>query len=101
MLAEDTALPGVNILMPRCHGDARGFFSESRNKQVMAVAGLDYELVQDNHSVPARVDTLRGLHFRRPPHAQARLIRCGAGRLYTMWRWISGQAFPPVASGSG
>jgi dTDP-4-dehydrorhamnose 3,5-epimerase len=82
MLAQDTALPGLKILTPRRHGDARGFFAESWNKRVMAAAGLDHAFVQDNHSVSVRAGTLRGLHFQRPPHAQAKLVRCGRGRLY-------------------
>lgn len=82
MLIEDTALEGVKILTPARHGDARGFFCESWNARAMAEAGLDYDFVQDNHSLSARVGTLRGLHFQSPPHAQAKLVRCGKGRLF-------------------
>lgn len=82
MLIEDTALEGVKILTPARHGDARGFFSESWNAQRMAEAGLAYDFVQDNHSVSAQVGTLRGLHFQSPPHAQAKLVRCGRGCLF-------------------
>jgi dTDP-glucose 4,6-dehydratase len=45
-------------------------------------AGLDVDFVQDNHSLSHRVGTVRGLHFQAPPHAQAKLVRCGRGRLY-------------------
>ena len=82
MLIEDTALEGVKILTPARHGDARGFFSESWNAQRMADAGLDYGFVQDNHSMSAAVGTLRGLHYQSPPHAQAKLVRCGRGALF-------------------
>ena len=77
-----TALPGVLILTPRRFGDARGFFSESWNRQRMQEAGLDYDFVQDNHSLSARVGTIRGLHFQSPPHAQDKLVRCGKGALF-------------------
>ena len=77
-----TALPGVLILTPRRFGDARGFFSESWNRKTMAEAGIKLDFVQDNHSVSAAVNTVRGLHFQSPPHAQAKLVRCGRGRLY-------------------
>lgn len=77
-----TALEGVVVLEPKRHGDARGFFSESWNKQRMEEAGLFYDFVQDNHSMSAQVGTLRGLHFQAPPHAQAKLVRCGRGRLF-------------------
>ena len=38
--------------------------------------------MQDNHSLSARVGTLRGLHFQAPPHAQAKLVRCGRGAIF-------------------
>lgn len=82
MQIEKTALSGVLILTPARHGDARGFFSESWNAQTMADAGLDYEFVQDNHSLSETAGTLRGLHFQTPPHAQAKLVRCGRGALF-------------------
>ena len=82
MKVEKTRLPGVLILTPGRFGDARGFFSESWNKARMAEAGLDYDFVQDNHSMSNASGTLRGLHFQRPPHAQAKLVRCGRGRLF-------------------
>jgi dTDP-4-dehydrorhamnose 3,5-epimerase len=78
---QETALAGVVILTPKRFGDHRGFFSESWNKGRMAEAGLDYDFVQDNHSLSRTVGTLRGLHYQRPPHAQAKLVRCGKGRL--------------------
>jgi dTDP-4-dehydrorhamnose 3,5-epimerase len=79
---EDTPLSGLRVLTPRRFGDARGFFSESWNRSLMAGHGMDYDFVQDNHSVSARANTVRGLHFQSPPHAQAKLVRCGKGRLF-------------------
>lgn len=67
MEIEHTPLQGVVILTPARHGDARGFFSESWNKARMAQAGLEYDFVQDNHSLSATVGTVRGLHFQTPP----------------------------------
>jgi dTDP-4-dehydrorhamnose 3,5-epimerase len=79
---EDTPLAGVKVITPARHGDHRGFFSESWNRARMAAAGLDVDFVQDNHSVSATAGTVRGLHFQSPPHAQAKLVRCGRGRLF-------------------
>lgn len=78
----ETPLSGVYVLEPKRHRDLRGFFSESWNRQCMSDAGLDYDFVQDNHSLSREVGTLRGMHFQSPPHAQAKLVRCGRGRLY-------------------
>lgn len=77
-----TGLEGVLLLKPRRFGDDRGFFSESWNSRTMAQAGADYTFVQDNHSMSEAVGTLRGLHYQSPPHAQAKLVRCGRGSLF-------------------
>lgn len=82
MQIETTPLPGVVILTPARFGDARGFFSESWSRKRLADAGIDIDFVQDNHSVSAKAGTVRGLHFQSPPHAQAKLVRCGRGVLF-------------------
>lgn len=82
MQISDTALPGVKIITPARHGDARGFFSESWNRATLATHGIEIDFVQDNHSLSAKVGTVRGLHFQSPPHAQAKLVRCGRGCLF-------------------
>ncbi len=81
MRVEETKIPGVMILEPNRFGDDRGFFCESWNANRMADAGLDVAFVQDNHSMSTDAGTLRGLHYQAPPHAQAKLVRCGRGRL--------------------
>ena len=78
---EKTALPGVLLITPKRFGDARGFFSESWNKDRLAEHGVTIDFVQDNHSMSAQVGTIRGLHFQSPPHAQDKLVRCGRGAL--------------------
>ena len=99
MRAIATALPGVLILEPKVFGDARGFFLESYNRKTFAEAtGVDVEFVQDNHSRSAR-GVLRGLHLQAVPHAQGKLVRVAAGRVFdvvadvrraspTFGRWV-------------
>ncbi|MBF9031175.1 dTDP-4-dehydrorhamnose 3,5-epimerase [Rhodobacterales bacterium HKCCE3408] len=82
MQVDETPIPGLVVLTPRRFGDARGFFSETWNARAMKAAGLDYDFVQDNHSLSAAKGTLRGLHCQLDPHAQAKLVRCGRGRLF-------------------
>ena len=79
---EKTKLAGVFVLTPKRFGDARGFFSESWSARVMAAQGLDFNWVQDNHSLSMQTGTVRGLHFQSPPHAQAKLVRCGRGAFF-------------------
>ena len=81
MNIEHTALSGVVILTPARFGDNRGFFSESWSAKMMASQGLDFDFVQDNHSLSAKAGTVRGLHFQTAPHAQDKLVRCGRGAL--------------------
>ena len=75
-------IPGLLLITPRRFGDERGFFSESWNRKALAGHGVDIDFVQDNHSLSKTVGTVRGLHFQAPPHAQAKLVRCGRGRLF-------------------
>lgn len=48
----------------------------------MIDAGIELDFVQDNHSFSLEAGTVRGLHFQSPPHAQAKLVRCGRGSLF-------------------
>jgi dTDP-4-dehydrorhamnose 3,5-epimerase len=77
-----TSLAGLLILSPARFGDARGYFSESWNRRLLADMVIDVDFVQDNHSLSSLAGTVRGLHFQSPPHAQIKLVRCGRGRLF-------------------
>lgn len=81
MLVEKTMLDGVFILAPKRFCDERGFFSEVWNKPALSALGIDVDFVQDNHSLSVPVGTVRGLHYQSPPHAQDKLVRCGAGEV--------------------
>ena len=54
---------------------------ESYSKKDFEEAGLHYEFVQDNRSFTERKGTVRGLHFQRPPMAQAKLLTCLRGSI--------------------
>lgn len=62
--------------------DHRGFFAETFSRNKFMELGIDIDFVQDNHSLSKVSGTLRGLHFQAPPHAQAKLVRCGHGAIY-------------------
>ena len=72
-------LAGLHEFTPRRFADARGYFVETYNARALAAAGITADFVQDNQSVSAQ-GVLRGLHFQKPPHAQAKLVRVIAGR---------------------
>ncbi|MDE6443286.1 MAG: dTDP-4-dehydrorhamnose 3,5-epimerase [Muribaculaceae bacterium] len=73
-----TDIEGVVILEPRVFSDARGYFLESYNKKTFDAEVCPVDFVQDNESCSSR-GVMRGLHFQRPPHAQAKLVRCVRG----------------------
>ena len=69
-----TAIEGVYIIEPRIFTDDRGYFFESYSKAAFEAAGLHYDFVQDNQSKSV-YGTVRGLHFQKGEHAQAKLVR--------------------------
>lgn len=74
-------MPVVHII-PQRFADARGWFSETWHEERFQKLGVNARFCQDNQSVSAKAGTLRGLHFQRTPHAQAKLVRCLKGRIF-------------------
>jgi dTDP-4-dehydrorhamnose 3,5-epimerase len=74
-------IPGLVLVQPKVFRDERGHFLESFSRTGFASAGLPTEWVQENHSRSIR-GVLRGLHFQRPPKAQAKLVRVTSGEIY-------------------
>lgn len=74
------AIPGIIIIEPDIHRDARGFFLESYHAEKYGQAGIEENFVQDNHSF-SQQGTLRGLHMQLR-HPQAKLVRVIRGRIW-------------------
>ena len=70
----NTAIEGIFIVEPHVFTDMRGYFFESYNKRIFDSAGLYYNFVQANQS-KSSYGTVRGLHFQKGEHAQAKLVR--------------------------
>ena len=70
------------LLTPRRFADDRGWFAETFHDQRFRDLGVDANFVQDNHSYSRLAGTIRGIHFQRDPHVQAKLVRCVRGRIY-------------------
>ena len=92
-----TDLPGVLLIEPDVHRDARGFFLETYHADKYRAAGIAGPFVQDNHSRSVR-GTLRGLHLQRTS-LQGKLVRVIEGEIYdvavdvrrgspTFGRWV-------------
>lgn len=54
---------------------------ETYSESVTTASGINVRFVQDNQSFSTTKGTIRGLHFQRPPHAQAKLVRCVRGAI--------------------
>ena len=75
MRVEETLLKDCYIIHDTVFEDSRGYFFESFNQQkFFSLTGIDRPFVQDNQSCSVK-GVLRGLHFQRGEHAQAKLVR--------------------------
>lgn len=75
-----TDIEGLVIIEPRIFKDARGYFFESWSERDFNEQVAPVKFVQDNESC-STFGVMRGLHFQRPPHTQAKLVRCVRGRV--------------------
>ena len=77
----DTPIEGVFILEASKFVDDRGSFSELFNKKVLVNLGISFDIAQINHAVNGQSGIMRGLHFQKTPHAQAKIVYCIRGRV--------------------
>ena len=82
MKVTKTDIEGLLILEPKLHGDERGYFFESYNKQTfLTETGVDINFVQDNQARSVK-HVLRGLHYQNTPVPQAKLLRVLEGKIW-------------------
>ena len=77
----DTKLKDVKIIEPDVFEDERGFFMESYSEEKYKKMGIDFNFVQDNHSLSVEAGVVRRLHFQRGDAAQTKLIRIVTGEV--------------------
>lgn len=92
-------ISGPIEIRPNIIRDSRGYFFEAYRESVFRENGILENFVQENQSWSQK-GTLRGLHFQREPHAQAKLVRCLSGTIFdvavdirnnspTFGQWVS------------
>lgn len=74
-----TSLEGVLLVEPSRRKTSRGYFSVTYCRRDFEPAGLTHDFVQEHHSLSKYAGAVHGLHFQRPPYAQARLVRVVRG----------------------
>lgn len=82
MRFEPAGLDGVWIVEIEPVHDPRGFFARTFCAESFAARGLNGAVSQRSISWSPMARTLRGLHWQRPPHAEAKLVRCTRGRIF-------------------
>lgn len=75
-----TDIDGLVVIEPRVFGDSRGYFFESFSERDFKREVADVDFVQDNES-KSSYGVVRGLHFQKPPYAQAKLVRVVKGKV--------------------
>ncbi|AMM51246.1 dTDP-4-dehydrorhamnose 3,5-epimerase [Rufibacter sp. DG15C] len=73
-------LEGVVEIFPKVFEDSRGVFLETYTARMFNEVGITDNFVQDNQSI-SKIGVLRGLHFQKPPYAQAKLVSVFYGRV--------------------
>jgi dTDP-4-dehydrorhamnose 3,5-epimerase len=81
MKVEETYLKGCFVITPKVFEDERGYFFESFNKKIFeSQTGIQTNFVQDNQSKSSK-GVLRGLHFQKGAHAQAKIVQVIKGKV--------------------
>ncbi|PIR96099.1 MAG: dTDP-4-dehydrorhamnose 3,5-epimerase [Candidatus Doudnabacteria bacterium CG10_big_fil_rev_8_21_14_0_10_42_18] len=75
-----SSLPEVILVESKIFPDERGNFFEMHKKSDFEKVGIKEEFVQTSVS-HSKKNVLRGLHFQKSPHGQAKLIMAASGRI--------------------
>jgi len=78
----ETGLQGAFVVDVARREDERGFFARTFCADEFAAHGLAAAFVQCNVSFNRLRGTLRGMHFQRAPHEEAKLVRCTMGAIW-------------------
>jgi dTDP-4-dehydrorhamnose 3,5-epimerase len=74
-----TPIPGVVLVQRQRVEDSRGFLARLYCADEFRAAGLTTSPAQVNLTMTLRKGCVRGMHFQRPPHAEAKLVSCIRG----------------------
>jgi dTDP-4-dehydrorhamnose 3,5-epimerase len=82
IIFRETKLKGAFVIDPERFEDMRGFLARSFSAKEFESHGLNPRIAECNISFSKKRYTIRGMHFQKPPHAQAKLVRCSQGAIY-------------------
>jgi dTDP-4-dehydrorhamnose 3,5-epimerase len=98
----ETPLRGAYLIQVKKIADNRGFFARGWCRDEFVTHGLNPDMVQLNIGFSHKAGTLRGLHYQKAPHAEAKFVRCTRGAIYdvvvdlrpdspTRGRWVGAE----------
>src|SRR5260370_7672522 len=76
MIVSATRLADARLVELEPQHDERGFFARIWCARELEAHGIATAIVQESLSYNRRAGTLRGLHYQKPPHAEAKIVRC-------------------------
>lgn len=82
MTFKETSIDGAFLVDLKRIGDERGFFARAWSSSEFAEMGLETVYPDVNLSLSTRRGTIRGLHYQKHPHAEAKFVRCVKGALF-------------------
>jgi len=82
MIFIETKLRGAYVIEIESLKDERGFFARTFCVREFEKHFLNPRLVQCSISFNYSKGTLRGMHYQKPPCAEAKLVRCTRGAIY-------------------
>lgn len=82
LIVEATPLPGLVRVQRQRLQDERGFLARLFCAEELVAAGWQGPVAQINHTRTLRRGCVRGLHFQRAPHADAKLVSCVRGSVF-------------------
>lgn len=82
MRFDETTLSGAWLIEPVPARDQRGFFARTFCVKEFADHELTTQFVQHSTSQSAARGTLRGMHFQRAPHGEAKVVSCLKGAVW-------------------
>jgi dTDP-4-dehydrorhamnose 3,5-epimerase len=85
VIIKERKFKGVFEIQLDPNEDERGFFMRVYDTQLFENYKIHKKWVQENHSLSVEKGVIRGMHFQRPPHSEAKLIRVINGKIYDVF----------------
>lgn len=82
MIFTETPIAGAYLVDLKRMEDHRGFFARAWSEREFAAKGLPTHFPDVNFSRSTHKGTIRGMHYQKAPHEEAKFVRCTRGTLF-------------------